>query len=196
VRKKPAPEGGAGCYANQILLPGRYWIAGRAGGAHQLERRMQSAGALGAISRSNQVNLERVAMRNKVAVMLFSCAVGAVSGAQAQDENSPEAQAVVKQGEVAHLNHDSIGEYGDARRFDVSIAWNDAEGKRPADHQSRIVRYVANCKEGTLTVAAVGVFDRDGMLVKRMMLPPGAVDPTKPETGSPEARWLKDVCVN
>jgi hypothetical protein len=157
---------------------------------------MQSAGALGAISRSDQVNLERVAMRNTLAVMLFSGAVGAMSVAQAQDENSPEAQAVIKQGEVAHLKHDSIGEYGDARRFDVSIAWNEAEGKRPADHQSRIVRYVANCKEGTLTVVAVGVFDRDGMLVKRMILPPGAVDPTKPETGSTEARWLKDVCVN
>ena len=134
-------------------------------------------------------------MRNGLAVILFSCAVSAMTGASAQDVGSAESQATIKQGEVGRLDRDSIGEYGPATRFEVSIAWNDAEGKRPAEHQSRIVRFVASCKEGTLTVAAVGVFDSTGMLVKRMMVPPGAVDPLTPDAGSPEAKWLKDVCM-
>ena len=46
-----------------------------------------------------------------------------------------------------------------------------------------------------LTIAAVGVYDRTGMLEKRMIVPPGASDPIKPETGSPQAKWLKDVCM-
>jgi hypothetical protein len=47
-----------------------------------------------------------------------------------------------------------------------------------------------------LFIAAVAVFDRSGALVKRMMAPPGASDPTTPEAGSPQAKWLKDVCVD
>ena len=135
-------------------------------------------------------------MRNRLALVLFAYAVSAMTGALAQDVGSAETQATIKQGEVARLDRDSIGEYGPAARFEVSIVWNDAEGKRPVEHQSRIVRYVANCKEGTLTVAAVGVFDSTGMLVKRMMVPPGAADPLAPDTGSQQAKWLRDVCMN
>jgi hypothetical protein len=133
-------------------------------------------------------------MRNTLAIMLLSYGVSAMTGALAQDAGSAESQATIKQGELGRLDRDSIGEYGPATRFEVSIAWNDAEGKRPAEHQSRIVRYVANCKEGTLTVAAVGVFDSTGRLMKRMMVPPGAADPLTPDAGSPQAKWLKDVC--
>jgi hypothetical protein len=144
--------------------------------------------------RAENFSSERLAMRNRLAVMLFSSAVSVMTGALAQDVGSAESQATIKQGEVARMDRDSIGEYGPATRFDVSIVWNDAEGKRPAEHHARIVRYVASCKEGTLTVAAVGVYDSTGMLVKRMMVPPGAVDPLTPEAGSPQAKWLKDVC--
>jgi hypothetical protein len=128
-------------------------------------------------------------------VSIFFCYVlSAVTGALAQDAGSPEAQATIQQGEAARLDRDSIGEYGPATRFEVSIVWDDAQGRRPAEHQSRTVRYVASCKEGTLTVAAIGVYDNNGMLVKRMMVPPGAAEPMTPDAGSPQARWLKDVC--
>jgi len=133
-------------------------------------------------------------MRNAISAILLTCIVAAVPCVQAQDED-PEIQAKIRSGEVAHLDRDSIGEYGATRRFDVDIGWDDAAGQRPANHKTRKVRYVADCKAATLTIAVVGVFDRTGLLEKRMIVPPGASDPIKPETGSPQAKWLRDVCM-
>jgi hypothetical protein len=130
----------------------------------------------------------------KAAAVLFSGMVAIVSAVHAQDQNSPETQATIKPGESAHMDRDSIGDYGPMKRFDVDLVWSDASGARPADHKNRKVRYVADCKAGTLTVAAVAVFDRTGMTEKRMMVPPGAADPVKPDAGSPAAKWLQNVC--
>ena len=132
-------------------------------------------------------------MRNTMAGILFTW-IAVASCALAQDENSPETQAAIKAGEMARLDRDSIGEYGSTRRFEVDITWNDEAGQRPGNHKTRKVRYVADCGAGTLTVAAVGVFDRSGMLEKRMIVPPGAAEPMKPEAGSPQAKWLAQVC--
>jgi hypothetical protein len=112
----------------------------------------------------------------------------------AQDEYTPEEQAVIKDGEVGRLDRGSLGAYGSVMRFEASIVWDEAAAKPPADHMSRKVRYVADCKAGTLTLAAVGVFDPAGRLVKTMLVPPGATDPVAPKAGSTEARWLKEVC--
>ena len=112
----------------------------------------------------------------------------------AEDENSPDVQAAIKPGEAAQLDRDSIGEYGSTKRFDVDLVWSGATGERPTAHKNRRVRYIADCKAGTLMLAAVTVFDRGGMAEKRMMVPPGAGDPIKPEPGSLEAKWLQSVC--
>ena len=133
-------------------------------------------------------------MRTTMTTLLIAWIVAAVPSAHAQEESAPEAQATIKPGETARLDRDSIGEYGATRRFDVDIWWNDAAGPRPSEHRTRKIRYVADCRAGTLTLAAVAVFDRSGMVEKRMIVPPGASDPIKPEPGSPQAKWHNEVC--
>jgi hypothetical protein len=133
-------------------------------------------------------------MRNAVAASGLMLCLISVPAAHAQDDATPEAQAAIGTGDQARLDRDSIGDYGEMRRFDVDIAWNDAAGPRPGDHKNRRARYVADCKAQTLTLAAVAVFDRTGLLEKRMIVPPGAADPIKPEAGTPQAKWLQEVC--
>src|SRR5690242_50059 len=132
--------------------------------------------------------MQRAAWMLLMGLALTACA------AHAEDENSPEVQATIKPGEAAHLDRDSIGEYGSTKRFDIDLVWSGATGERPTSHKNRKVRYIADCKAGTLTIAAVAVFDRSGMTEKRMMVPPGAADPVKPDAGSPAAKWLQNVC--
>ena len=113
---------------------------------------------------------------------------------RAQDESTPEAQAVIRDGEAGRLDRNSVSVYGPLTRFEASIVWDEAAGQRPPGHMSRKVRYVAECKAGTLTLAAVGVFDSAGGLAKTLLVPPGAADPVAPKPGSTEARWLREVC--
>ncbi len=119
-----------------------------------------------------------------------------VAGLQvhAQDESTPEEQAAIRPGEVGHLDRGSILAYGPLTRFEASIVWDEAAGARPTGYKSRKVRYVADCKAGTLTLAAVGVFDSEGRAIKTTVVPPGASDAVAPKSGSTEARWLKDAC--
>jgi len=112
----------------------------------------------------------------------------------AQDENSPEGQAAMKEGEVARLDRDSVREFGQQMRFEISIGWGDSGAPKPEGYMRRVVRYVADCKEGTLLLVAVAVIDGSGSRVKTLLSPPGAADPVVPVVGSPQARWLKDVC--
>jgi hypothetical protein len=135
-------------------------------------------------------------MRNTLAGILLTWMVAAAPCAHAQQEGSPEDQISIKPGEAAHLDRDSIGSYGSTKRFEVEITWSQDAGPRPPSHKARRARYVADCKAGTLTVAAVAVFDRAGMLEKRMLVPPGAVEPMTPEPGSPPGKWLQEVCAN
>ena len=116
--------------------------------------------------------------------------------ALAQEDNSPEAMAVVKPGEVVRFDRDSIRDFGQSRSFEIGIVWGDGGAAKPPGHLSRRVRYVANCSAGTLGVASVAVYDASGMLLKSMISPPGAVDPVAPAAGSAQARWLKDVCAS
>jgi hypothetical protein len=133
-------------------------------------------------------------MRNVLAGVLFIWSMGVLSAAHAQDEGSADARAVIGPNEAARLDRDSIGDYGAMKRFDVDIGWNDAAGPRPADHRNRRVRYAADCKAQTLTLAAVAVFDQIGQVEKRMIVPPGAGDAIKPEAGTTQAKWLQNVC--
>jgi hypothetical protein len=120
-------------------------------------------------------------------------ALAAVTSALAQDENTPEGMAVIKPGEVASLARDTIHDFGQTKVFEVRIVWGDT-GPRPDGYLRRNVRYVADCKAGTLAVSAVAVFDVSGARIKTMISPPGAVDPAAPAAGSLQARWLQEVC--
>jgi hypothetical protein len=130
--------------------------------------------------------------------LISAIAVGFVLAAalqgRAQDESTLEEQAVIRGGEVGRLDRGSVRAAGPVTRFEASIVWDEAGGPRPTGHMSRKVRYVADCKAGTLTLAAVGVFDPDGKLIKTTLVPPGAADSAAPKPGSTEARWLREVC--
>ena len=114
----------------------------------------------------------------------------------AQEPPSIESMAQVKQGEKAQLDLQTIRRYGDVQgRFEVVVAWADPSIAPPEGQARRRVRYMANCEEGTMTLAAVGVFDSDGQVLKSMVAPPGSLDPVKPEKASEEAKWLRRVCM-
>jgi hypothetical protein len=107
-----------------------------------------------------------------------------------------EALAQPREGESATLMLDSIRRFGEALgRFDVRVAWADDTRPAPGDYFPRRVRYQANCEEGTITLAAVAVFDGSGQLQKTMVVPPGASDPVTPQKGSQPAKWLRRVCM-
>jgi|KBSMisStandDraft_5_1062788.scaffolds.fasta_scaffold459254_2 hypothetical protein len=131
-------------------------------------------------------------MKRRAIHVVLAAALSA--SALAQEENSPEAMAVVKPGEVVRFDRDSIRDFGQKRSFEIAIVWGDSGAPKPAGFLSRRVRYVADCSAATLGIASVAVYDATGMLLKSMISPPGAVDPATPAAGSAEARWLKDVC--
>jgi hypothetical protein len=132
-------------------------------------------------------------MQKRFAAMAAVLGMAGVLQALAQDDAAPESLAQIKPGETGRLERDSVRDFGPLRRFDVAIVWS-GDAPRPPDHAARSVRYVADCKARTLAVAAVGVFDSSGRAVKNMVVPPGATEANAPAAGSPEARWLEEVC--
>lgn len=135
-------------------------------------------------------------MTPRIAYTLSVLALFAGAAAAAPDPGSPESLAQAKEGELARLDLQTIRKFGEAQgRFEVVVAWADSSRPAPEDYGPRQVRYMANCEEGTIALAAVGVFDRNGQLTKTMVIPPGGADPIKPEKGSQEAKWLQRVCM-
>ena len=134
-------------------------------------------------------------MTYRLAVVL-SIALAVSTGplwAQALDA---ETLAQPKDGEAAKLDLQSIVRQGDVLgRFEVVVSWVDTTRQIPPDYLARRVRYITNCEEGTFTLAAVGLLDRNGNALKTMVVPPGAVDPVKPEKGTDAAKWVRRVCM-
>ena len=118
-----------------------------------------------------------------------------LTGPALADEPMPvEIAAQVKPGEKADLDLQSISRYGEViGRFEIVIAM--AEGAPNSDAAYRRVRYISNCEEGTITLAAVGVFDGNGNVLKSLVAPPRSLDPIRPEKGSEQAKWLRRVCM-
>jgi hypothetical protein len=133
-------------------------------------------------------------MRRLISAMTAGLVLSGTVPLSAQDESTPQEQAVIKEGEVGRLDPGSVKAYGPVARFQVSIAWDEAGGQPPAGHMSRTVSYVADCKSGTLTLAAIAVLGSDGKLIKNTLIPPGAADSTIPKRGSTEAHWLREAC--
>lgn len=127
----------------------------------------------------------------------FALALAAVSFAHAQENlHAPDVLAQVKEGEKARLDLQSIKKYGEKQgQFDIIVTWNDAQGPKPDNYLPRRVRYMADCEEGTMTVAAVGLFDRSGQISRTVTAPPRSLDPIKPAKGTDEAKWIRQVCM-
>jgi hypothetical protein len=135
-------------------------------------------------------------MTARIAYTLALVALLAGASVHAQEPGSPESLAQAKEGEVARLDLQTIRKFGESQgRFEVVVAWADTSRPAPEGYGPRQVRYMANCEEGTISLAAIGVFDRNGQLTKTMVIPPGGADPIKPEKGSQEAKWLQRVCM-
>jgi hypothetical protein len=114
----------------------------------------------------------------------------------AQSPLDAETLSQARDGESESLDLQSIRRYGDVLgMFHVNIVWADTGRPSPEDYLARRVRYAVNCEEGTLTLAAVGLFDRNGQLQKTLVVPPGASDPVKPAKGTQQAKWVQRVCM-
>jgi hypothetical protein len=134
-------------------------------------------------------------MTRSLAVILSLALCGVAGGALAQEFDA-ETLAKPKDGETVKLDLQSIQRLGDViGRFEVLITWTDTTRAVPADYLMRRVRYATNCVDGTYTLAAVGLMDRNGNAVKTLVVPPGAVDAVKPEKGTEAAKWVRQVCM-
>jgi hypothetical protein len=133
-------------------------------------------------------------MKRLSSAIAVGLVLAAATPLRAQDESTPEERAVIKPGEVGRMDPGSVRPAGPVTRFEAIIVWEEAGGPRPTGQVSRKVRYVADCKAGTLTLAAVGILDAEGKLIKTMFVPPGAADSVAPQPGSTEARWLREAC--
>lgn len=135
-------------------------------------------------------------MFRRIVFVLTPLAAFLSASLHAQELPSAEALAQVQEGETARLDLDSIRKFGDVQgRFDVTVAWADSTRPAPEGYGARKVRYVANCEDGTMMLAAVGLFDRNGQLAKTLIVPPRAVDPVKPPKGTEQAKWIQRVCM-
>ncbi len=129
-------------------------------------------------------------------VAFAAVTLAAAGPSRANDPDSVEAAAAVKDGEAAQLDLQTITRYGETTgRFEVFVAWADTSRPVPQDYAPRRVRYMVNCQEGTITLAAVGVIDQTGQVRKMMVAPPRSIDPVKPEKGTQEAKWVQRVCM-
>ena len=131
-------------------------------------------------------------------IVCIGVAVGLLWSLPAAADAPLEAETLAqpRDGESASLDMVSIRRYGDTLgSFEVIVVWTNSVQPPPEDYLPRRVRYAVNCDEGTVTLAAVGLIDRAGQLMKRMVVPPGASDPVKPPKGSEQAMWVKRVCM-
>ena len=127
-----------------------------------------------------------------VPMVIVAALAGTPVHAQSQD---PEALSKIGEGEVAELDTTTIRKYGEIQgSFNVNIKRQDGASS-PEGTTPRTVRFMANCKDGTMVVAAVGLFDGSGQLAKTMVAPPRSIDEVKPEKGTLEAKWLRQVCM-
>lgn len=133
-------------------------------------------------------------MKSLISAMAVGLVLTAASQVNAENDSTPEEQALIRPGEVGRLDRGSVRSAGPVTRFEASIVWDEAGGPRPTGHTARMVRYVADCKAGTLTLAAVGILDAEGKLIKTTFVPPGSADSAAPKPGSTEARWLREAC--
>ncbi len=126
------------------------------------------------------------------ALVAMSCVLN--TAAWAADPKTVEELAVIGQAESARLDKSTIVSRGDQIRFDVSVAWRDPAQRPEGAAATRVVRYVANCKDKTLSLAMVETSDQDGRTLKRYLVPPGTGEYAAPQAGSLEAGWLSQAC--
>jgi len=114
--------------------------------------------------------------------------------AAAEEAQTAETLAEVRDFEVASLDSQSIEARDDTVRFEVVVKWRDPEQRPPGAAASRVIRYVAKCGEKTLGVVAAATIDQNGRMLKSYVIPPGGTDFLPTKEGSREAQWLGQVC--
>jgi hypothetical protein len=128
-------------------------------------------------------------MNKSLAIILAATLCGA-----AQAADPVESLASIDEGESASLDRQSIQAQGGLTRFDVRVAWRDPAQRPAGAAASRIVRYVAQCGQGTLALAAVATLDTEGRMMKSYVVPPGGSEFAAPAAGSREADWIQAAC--
>ncbi|HWQ37962.1 MAG TPA: surface-adhesin E family protein [Burkholderiales bacterium] len=118
----------------------------------------------------------------------------AILPASAQDDYTIESLAAIADHHRAQFDSESIRRQGDFARFEVRVTWKDPEQRPTGAPASRVVRFLADCAQGLLALAAVSLYDESGRLLKNAIVPPGSWEYSKPEAGSREARWLQSAC--
>ncbi|MEO8165494.1 MAG: hypothetical protein ABI619_08855 [Betaproteobacteria bacterium] len=129
-------------------------------------------------------------------IALFGLTIVAHATAWAADPSTVEELAVIRESEVARLDKTSILSRGDEARFDVGVAWRDPSQKPQGEPVTRVVRYVAHCKDKTLAPAMVVTYDEYGRTLKRYLVPPGSGEYSAPQAGSQESGWVEQACRN
>ncbi len=111
------------------------------------------------------------------------CLLGTVSAvAVAADNQSTGAEA--NRSSNAKLMPSSISRQGDMARFEVVNSGGNGQADR--------VRYVVDCKQRTLAVAARA--DTSGGTPEVDITPPRQADWSKPGQGSIQAHWVDQAC--
>ena len=133
---------------------------------------------------------------NAIAAFAFmmGTAVWADEAKTAAAPKTVEELAIIGPGEIARLDKTTILSRGHETRFDVNVAWRDPAQRPEAAAATRVVRYVANCKDTTLALAMVVTSDQNGRTLKRYLVPPGGADYAVPQAGSQEAGWMAQAC--
>ena len=135
-------------------------------------------------------------MTSRIATTVAAVLLAVSVDAGAEDPLAAEALAQPQSGDSVELELESIRRFGEKTvRLEIMIRWGDPTRPAPEGYTPRKVRYMGDCEEGTLTLAAVGVFDASGRPLKSVIVPPRASDPIKPEKGTDLAKWLRQACM-
>lgn len=126
------------------------------------------------------------------AIAVMACMVNAT--AWAADPKTVEELAVIGPAETARLDKTTVLSRGDQTRFDVNVAWRDPAQRPEGAEATRVVRYVANCKDKTLALALVETSDQNGRTLKRYLVPPGSAEYAAPQPQSQQEGWLAQAC--
>jgi hypothetical protein len=129
----------------------------------------------------------------KPQLYLFATAL-LIANAAAQGEYTVESLATVAEGQRAELDPTSTRQLGTTTRFEVRVVWNDPTQRPQGAPARKLVRYLADCSKRELAVAAVGLEDENGRMLKSAIVPPGTYEFAKPAGGSREEQWLDKTC--
>lgn len=135
-------------------------------------------------------------MKYAITTLAVCLAAALTAPAFAVDKPIMELARIAK-GEQARLDIGSVERRGPEARFEISVDWR--SGAAPQEYMPRRVRYVADCTEGKMAVAAVAVAPVTGQassVLETRIVPPSSAKWFAPKQGSEEAHWMSYACTN